>query len=183
MSIKFLANQSIENLGVIFGFPIHCLSTQILNVSYATKLCKGQLISKCLFGVFKFFQKTNENKSTWGIIVVKSNFFVRFFGRIEDTKKKHVPRIIRYMFLDGKYVQTSTARENNWTSGWFLDKWLTAVISHKIILLCRNFRSFSPIFQNSLPWKLEHTNQIPSLPPPNTTKKVGSFTALMWAGP
>ena len=29
--------------------------------------------------------------------------------------------------------------ENNWTSGWFLDKWLTAVISPKIILLCRNF--------------------------------------------
>ena len=25
---------------------------------------KGQLISKRLFGVFKFFQKTNENKST-----------------------------------------------------------------------------------------------------------------------
>ena len=25
---------------------------------------KGQLISKCLFGVFNFLQKTNENKST-----------------------------------------------------------------------------------------------------------------------
>ena len=25
---------------------------------------KGQLISKCIFGVFNFFQKTNENKST-----------------------------------------------------------------------------------------------------------------------
>ena len=25
---------------------------------------KGQIISKCLFGVFTFFQKTNENKST-----------------------------------------------------------------------------------------------------------------------
>ena len=32
---------------------------------------KGKLISKCLFGVFNFFQKTNENKSTWGFIVVK----------------------------------------------------------------------------------------------------------------
>ena len=39
---------------------------------------KGQLISKCLFGDFKFFQKRNENKSTWGIIVVQSNVFVRF---------------------------------------------------------------------------------------------------------
>ena len=40
---------------------------------------KGHLIWKCLFGVFKFFQNMNENKSTWGIIVVKSIFFVRFF--------------------------------------------------------------------------------------------------------
>ena len=43
---------------------------------------KGQLISKCLFGVFNFFQKMNENKLTWGIIVVKSNSFVRF---LEET--------------------------------------------------------------------------------------------------
>ena len=49
---------------------------------------KGQLISKCLFGVFNFSQKTNENKSTWGIIVFsKVEFFRSFFGRIEDTKK------------------------------------------------------------------------------------------------
>ena len=30
---------------------------------------KGQLISKCLFGVINFLQKTNKNKSTWGFIV------------------------------------------------------------------------------------------------------------------
>ena len=40
-------------------------------------LGKGQLISKCLFGVFNFFQKMNENKSTCDIIV-KSNSFVHF---------------------------------------------------------------------------------------------------------
>ena len=28
------------------------------------KVIKGQLISKCLFGVFNFLQKMNENKST-----------------------------------------------------------------------------------------------------------------------
>ena len=39
---------------------------------------KGQLISKCLYGVFNFFQKSKENKSTWDIIVVKSNSFVHF---------------------------------------------------------------------------------------------------------
>ena len=43
---------------------------------------KGQLISKCLFGAFNFFQKTNENRSTWGIIVIKSNSFIRF---LEET--------------------------------------------------------------------------------------------------
>ena len=40
---------------------------------------KGQLISECLFGVFNFFQKMNENKSTWGAMVVKSSSFI---GRI-----------------------------------------------------------------------------------------------------
>ena len=39
---------------------------------------KGQLISKCLFGVFNFFQKTNENKLSSGIVVVKLNSFVVF---------------------------------------------------------------------------------------------------------
>ena len=42
---------------------------------------KGQLISKCLLGVFNFLQKTNENKYTYlcaDIIVVKLNScFVR----------------------------------------------------------------------------------------------------------
>ena len=37
-------------------------------------ICKGQLISKFLFGISNFFQKTNENKSTLGII--PSNSFV-----------------------------------------------------------------------------------------------------------
>ena len=32
-------------------------------------------------------KKTNEINSTLGTIVVKSNFLVRFFGKIEDTKK------------------------------------------------------------------------------------------------
>ena len=49
-------------------------------------MIKGQIISKWFFGVFDFLQKTNENKSTWGIIVVKSNSFVHFLEEIEDTK-------------------------------------------------------------------------------------------------
>ena len=50
------------------------------------KSVKGQLISKCLFGVFKFFQKTNENKSTWGIIVVKLDFFICFLEELRIPK-------------------------------------------------------------------------------------------------
>ena len=43
---------------------------------------KGQLNSKCLFDTFNIFPKMNENKSTWGFIVVKSNSFVCF---LEET--------------------------------------------------------------------------------------------------
>ena len=38
------------------------------------------------FGVFNFFQKMNENKSTWGIIVVKSNLIVRFLEESQLEK-------------------------------------------------------------------------------------------------
>ena len=47
---------------------------------------KGQIISKWFFGVFNFLLKTNKNKSIWGIIVVKSNSFVRFLEEMEDIK-------------------------------------------------------------------------------------------------
>ena len=47
---------------------------------------KGQLISKLFFGIVDFLQKMNENKSTWGIIVVKSNSFFHFLEEIEDIK-------------------------------------------------------------------------------------------------
>ena len=54
-----------------------------------TLICtaKGQLILKWFFGVVDFLQKRNENKSTWGIIVVKLNSFVRFLEEIDDPKK------------------------------------------------------------------------------------------------
>ena len=48
-----------------------------------TYLSKGQLISKCLFGVLTFFQKTNENKSTSS----KTEFVLSFFGRNVGLKK------------------------------------------------------------------------------------------------
>ena len=50
-------------------------------------ISKGQLISIRFYGVVDFLHKTNENKSTWGIIEVKSNLFVRFLEEIDDPKK------------------------------------------------------------------------------------------------
>ena len=49
-------------------------------------ISKGQLISIWFYGVVDFLHKTNENKSTWGIIEVKSNLFVRFLEEIDDPK-------------------------------------------------------------------------------------------------
>ena len=54
--------------------------------SHPQKMCeitKGQLISKCIFGVFTFLQKTNENKSTSS----KVEFVCSFFGRKVGLKK------------------------------------------------------------------------------------------------
>ena len=58
---------------------------KILETNRVFDLPKGQLISKCLFGVFNFFQKMNKNKSTWGIVLCSKVEFIRsFFGRIHD---------------------------------------------------------------------------------------------------
>ena len=46
-------------------------------------IIKGQLISKCLFGVFTFFQNTNENK----LKSIKVEFVRSFFGRNVGMKK------------------------------------------------------------------------------------------------
>ena len=58
-------------LFLCFWVLLHISSFLLLHI-------KGQLISIWLIGVFNFFQKMNENKSTWGIIVVKLNSFVHF---------------------------------------------------------------------------------------------------------
>ena len=49
------------------------------------KLIKGQLISKGLFGTLNSSKKTNENKSTWGIIkinlgICKKNYIFQLFS-------------------------------------------------------------------------------------------------------
>ena len=85
--IAIKANTYTHFRGLDVGFW-NCLSLKKWCTSWCathsafTGVLKGQLISKYLFGVFSFLQKTNENKSTWSIIVVKSNSFVRF---LEET--------------------------------------------------------------------------------------------------
>ena len=39
------------------------------------------------FWCLQFYQKTNENNSTWGTIEVKSNFFARFLGELKIPKR------------------------------------------------------------------------------------------------
>ena len=41
---------------------------------------KSQIISKCLFGLFNYLQKTNENKWILGFIVSKVELVHSFFG-------------------------------------------------------------------------------------------------------
>ena len=48
---------------------------------------KGQLISKCLFDVFNFFQKTNGNMSTSRFHSSEVEFDCLFFGRNIGLKK------------------------------------------------------------------------------------------------
>ena len=49
----------------------------------------------------RFPLRTNKNKSTWGIIVVKWNSIVHFLEEIEDTKKIDLwetPKLLTFFF-------------------------------------------------------------------------------------
>ena len=46
------------------SLPIYIIYLSFRELELADTKAKGQLILKLLFGVFKFFQKTNKNKST-----------------------------------------------------------------------------------------------------------------------
>ena len=70
----------------------------LIDTKFIYIIAKGQLISKCLFGGFNFFQKTNENKSTWGIIVVKSNSSVHFLEE-SSAWKNHFDFVWPLKFL------------------------------------------------------------------------------------
>ena len=74
----------------VLSTSIYLLTRQSLpcwQYRVAWRHTKGQLISKCLFGVFNSPKKRTKTIQLQVPIVVKSNFFRSFFGRIEDTKK------------------------------------------------------------------------------------------------
>ena len=93
--------------------------TEFLNGS-----AKGQIISKWFFGVFYFLQKTNENKSTWGVIVVKSNSFVRFLEEIKDIKNLFEiiwPLVVHQVTGQGQVIRVFFSTgffSKAWSSSW-----------------------------------------------------------------
>ena len=66
--------------------------------NFRKNISRGHLISKCLFGVFTFFQKMNENKPT----VVKSNLFVRFLEEMSAWKNHF--NFVWPLYIHGKQV-------------------------------------------------------------------------------
>ena len=75
MRIEFQGGDSSHEIFFYFSF---CSSPlRYLNCRFDAE-AKGQSISKCLFGVFNFFNKTNENTSHSS----KNEFICSFFGRI-----------------------------------------------------------------------------------------------------
>ena len=73
---------------------------------------KGQLFSKCLF-YLHFSQKTNKNKSTWGIIVVKLNSFVCF---LEETSawKNHFDLVWPLLVSHSWVILKKNVRKSTW---------------------------------------------------------------------
>ena len=53
----------------------------------SSSFAKGQIISKCLFGVFNFFQKMNKQILLYYYETSGRLVFVRFLEEVEDTKK------------------------------------------------------------------------------------------------
>ena len=80
---NFMVNKFCKSDGTVQYKPA-CLS--VMSCHLSGRRDKGHLILKRLFGVFNFFQKMNENKSTCGIIVVKSNSFVCFLEQSLTSK-------------------------------------------------------------------------------------------------
>ena len=76
--------------------PVKCFTGIAASICSCTT--NGQLILKCLFGVFTFFQKTNENKSTSSKVEFVRSFFRRNVG-LKKSFRICLTFTSRYVFL------------------------------------------------------------------------------------
>ena len=64
-------NKNVERISFLFEMDLRQALKKIILKQFAKIIYpKGQIILKCPFVVFNFLQKMNENKSTYGLIVV-----------------------------------------------------------------------------------------------------------------
>ena len=80
--------------------------------------------SRCLL----FFQKTNENNLTWGTIVVRSNFFVRFLEEFKITKRHFEINWIGKISKGYFFVFTFMKKSVFDTKGKFMKSWSFIIV-------------------------------------------------------
>ena len=67
---------------VFLVHPYNLKARGLLEKHWIIIISKGQLISKCLFGIFNSPKKRNKNQ-----LYSKVELFLSVFGRIQDTNK------------------------------------------------------------------------------------------------
>ena len=63
-----------------------CFHKILFKFKYSFDISERSVNFQRTFWFLQFFQKTNKNKWTWGIIVVKLNSFDRFLEEFDDPK-------------------------------------------------------------------------------------------------
>ena len=108
-------------------------------------LGKGQLISKCLFGVFNSSKKRTKkfDSTTMVYDTSRSNCFHSFFGRIQNTKKTFRNWLT--------FSSPCPIKEGSYSSNLFLTvasikELCMTTIYYKITKMSSNFDSFCKIF-------------------------------------
>ena len=111
------------------------------------------------FWCFEFFQKTNENNSTWGIIVVNSNLFARFLEELK-TPKRHFetdwPLAIEKLNVFAillKHVSFVSHFMRHWGFSnlviWLLDRYVALVLSFFVFTVLLTSTNWMHLFFRS----------------------------------
>ena len=108
-------------------FSINQYMFKTESIDYFEKIIstKGQIISKCLFGVFNFFKKTNENSSHTS----KNEFIRSFFGRI------HGLTICFRNELTFKYYTALLKNQE-----YLKENYVSRKYKHKSLQICNTFK-------------------------------------------